>query len=134
MNRVRFKIRVKRFLENRKINKPVELTESECSTLFMLLPHLDIVFEEAVKILCKGNLPSSLDSLFWYKLEEENLTPSHSHSIAKLLFMLLYSIKDLGYGKDNVIQIVNLLEGLEEKKKKELQEALLKHSINVSLT
>ena len=134
MNRVRFKIRVKRFLENRKINKPVELTESECSTLFMLLPHLDIVFEEAVKILCKGNLPSSLDSLFWYKLEEENLTPSHSHSIAKLLFMLLYSIKDLGYGKDNVIQIVNLLEGLKKKKKKELQEALLKHSINVSLT
>ena len=54
--------------------------------------------------------------------------------IAKLLFMLLYSIKDLGYGKDNVIQIVNLLEGLEEKEKKELQEALLKHSINVSLT
>lgn len=41
---------LKRFLENRKGNKPVELPESECSTLFTLLPRLDFVFDDAVKI------------------------------------------------------------------------------------
>ena len=124
---------LKRFLENRKSNKPVELTESECCALFMLLPHLDFVFEEAVKILCKGMLPSNLEILFWYELVEENLVSNHSHSIVKLLSMLLNTMKDLEYGKDSIIQIVSSLQGVEEKEKKQLQEVLLKHGITVSL-
>lgn len=125
---------LKRFLENRKANKPVELPESECSTLFMLLPHLDFAFEDAVKILCKGSIPSSLDNMFWYELEEEKLASDYSHSIAKLLFTLLNSIKDLGFEKDLIIRIVTSLQGLDEKESKQLQEALLKHSINLSLS
>jgi len=125
---------LKRFLENRKSNKPIELPESECSTLFMLLLQLDFVFEDAVKILCKGSIPSSLDNLFWYELEEKKFAPDHSHSIAKLLSTLLNSIKDLGFGKDNIIRIAKSLQGLDEKEQKQLQEALLKHSITVSLS
>ena len=120
---------LKRFLENRKNNKPVELSESECSTLFMLLPYLDFVFEDAVTILCKGSIPSKLDNLFWYELEEKKLTPAHSHSMAKLLSMLLNSIKDLEYRKESIMQITKSLNGLNKKENKQLQEALLKHNI-----
>ena len=122
---------LKRFLENRKNNKPVELPESECSTLFMLLLRLDFVFEDAVKILCKGKIPSSLDNLFWYELDEQRLALDHSHSIAKLLSTLLNSIKDLGFGQDYIIRIAQSLQELDEKENKQLQEALLKHSITV---
>ena len=124
---------LKRFLENRKNNKPVELTESECSMMFMLLPNLGFVFEDAVQILCKGRIPTSLDNLFWYELEEKKLVPDHSHSIAMLLFTLLNSIKKLEFGQDNIIRIVKLLQGLEENENKRLQEVLLKHGITVSL-
>ena len=125
---------LKRFLNNRKSNKPVELSESECSMLFMLLPHLDFVFEDAVKILCKGSIPSSIDGLFWYELEEKKLTHDHSRSIAKLLYMLLYSMKNLGFEEDYIIRIAKSLHGLDEKESKQLQEVFLKHGINVSFS
>ena len=125
---------LKRFLENRKSNKPVELPESECSTLFLLLPHLDFVFDDAVKILCKGRIPSSLDYLFWYELDEKKIATDHSHSIAKLLSTLLNSIKDLGFGQDYIIRIAQSLQELDEKENKQLQEALLKHSIALPLS
>ena len=51
----------------------------------------------------------------------------------KLLSMLLNSIKDLGFGLGHIIQIAQSLQGLDEKEKKQLQEALLKHSITVFL-
>ena len=47
--------------------------------------------------------------------------------------MLLNSIKDLGFGLGHIIQIAQSLQGLDEKEKKQLQEALLKHSITVFL-
>lgn len=124
---------LKRFLENRKNNKPVELLEPECSMLFMLLPHLDFVFEDAVKILCKGSLPSSIDHLFWYELEKKELNPDYSHSVVTVLFMLLNSIKNLEYEQKYITRIVRSLQGLDEKENKKLQEALLKHGIIVSL-
>ncbi len=56
-------------------------------------------------------------------------------SIAKLLIALLNSIKDLGgiFVKQYIEQMVNALQGLEEKEQKQLQEALLKHGITVTL-
>ena len=125
---------LKRFIENRKSNKPVELPETECSTLFMLLLRLDFVFEDAVKILCKDSIPSSIDHLFWYELNEEKLVSDHSHSVAKLLFTLLNSIKELGFGEDYIIRIAKSLQGLDEKENKQLQEALIKHGITLSLS
>ena len=124
---------LKRFLENRKSNKPVELTESECTSLFKLLPRLDFVIDDAVKILCKGSHPSSMDHLFWFEMNEKRFAPEHSHSIAKLLITLLNSIKDLEdiFVEQYIKQMVNELQGLEEKEQKQLQEALLKHGINV---
>lgn len=124
---------LKRYLENRKSNKPVELSQSECSTLFMLLPHLDFVFEDAVKILCKGSISTGLDYLFWHELEEKKLASRYPHSIAKLLVTLLKSIKELGFEKDYITRIVTSLHDLSEKENQQLQEVLLKHSVNVLL-
>lgn len=125
---------LKRFLNNRKSNKPVELRESECNTLFMLLPHLGFVFEDAVTIFCKGSIPTNLDCLFWYRLMEEKLASRYPHSSAKLLIILFNSIKDLGLEKDYIIQIIKSLHGLDEKEIRQLQDGLIKHGINLSLS
>ena len=122
---------LKRYLENRKSNKPVELSEPECSTLFMLLPHLDFVFEDAVKILCKGNISTNFNYLFWHELEEKKLAANYPHSVAKLLITLLKSIKDLGLEKDYITRIATSLHDLSEKENQQLQEVLLKHNVNV---
>lgn len=124
---------LKRFIENRKSNKPVELTESECRSLFMLIPRLDFVLDDAINTLCKGRMPSSIDYLLWYELREKHLALSHPHSIAKLLIALLNSISSLEIWGEYIIEIVRSLQGLDKKEKKQLQEVLLKHSITISL-
>lgn len=120
-------------LENRKRNKPVELNDSECRELFMLLPRLDFVIEDAITIICRGSVPSHIDDIFWLELSEEKNILSHSHSIAKLLITLLKSISSVGYSKQYIAQIVESLRGLEQNERKQLQEVLLKHSIKVNL-
>ncbi len=122
---------LKQFLINRKSNKPTELADAECNALFMLLPELKFVFDEAVEILCKGKLPSDLEIMFWYELNGGGFASEHASSLAKLLIVLLNSQKDLDGGKHYVIQMADKLRGIDEGSKAELQEALLKHGINV---
>ena len=122
---------LKRFIENRKNNKPVKLLDSECNLLFKLLPKLDFVFDDAVKIMCKGKIPSVQKNTLWYELDEKNIATNHPQSVAKLIVSLLSSVNDLGFDECYVINIVNNLQGLEEKTQKQLQEVLLKHNISV---
>ena len=122
-----------RFIENRKDNKPVKLTDSECGLLYMLLPRLDFVFEEALKVFSKGTYPSSIDFMFWYELDKSKIAPAHSPGIIKLLVSVLNSVTELGLGDEYVMRIVASIPKMEEKEKKQLQEALLKHNLNVPL-
>ena len=122
---------LKRFLENRKSNKPLVLSESECSSLFELLPNLSFVFDDAVKILCKGSVPSSINDLFWYELSDKKLAFEYPNSIAELLIKLLSSIDNIGYGDVYLIEVIKQLHGLKMNEQKQLQELLLKHSIDV---
>ena len=120
-----------RFLANRKNNKPKELFESECKCLFMMLPHLECAFEKAVEIACKGMIPSTIEHLFWRKIESKALAITHYQATAKLIIALLGKSKALGDSQDCVIRIVSSLHMLEEKEKKQMQEVLLKHSIKL---
>lgn len=122
---------LRRFIENRKNNKPVQLDEKECQTLFMLLPRLSFVFNDAVKILCKGSLPTDIDSLLWLELEKEILPNDHSRSLATLLSKLLINVHSIGFGEQSIINLVKGISGLHTKEKIQLQEALLKHNINI---
>ncbi len=125
---------LREYIENRKYNKPVELTDAECSALFMLLPSLDFTVDEAVRILCTRTLPSSIDNQFWYELAEMSNVPEHSHSMEKLLISLLNSIKTLEFWDiESIKKIVDTLKGLEEEEKKQLQEVLLKHGIETTI-
>ena len=99
----------------------------------MLLPHLGFAFEDAVRILCKGTIPSKLDGVFWYEIEKEQLVAEHPHEVVIVLSTILNSTKDLRFEQKIVVQIVKSLQGLEEKERKQLQEALLKHGISVLL-
>lgn len=120
-----------RFLANRKNNKPKELFENECKCLFLMLPHLECVFDKAVEIACKGMIPSNMEYLFWRKIELKELAATHSKSTAKLIIALLGKSKTLGDSQDCVIRIVNSFHTLEEKDKQQMQEVLLKHSIKL---
>ena len=124
---------LRRFLENRKNNKPVELSDSECNALFMLLPKLGFAFDDAVKVLCKGKLPTYIDHMLWYELSEAKLSEAHPQSIAKLIIALLGSMEKMGYESSYVKTLAQNLHRLSESEKSKMHEVLLKHNIDVVL-
>ena len=125
---------LKHFLENRKHNKPVALSDTECQSLFMLLPELDFVMDDAIEILCKGLMPSTLNHLLWLKLSEKKLVSAHTNSFFKLLIKLLSTDIHLENSKHYISSIVQEMSELKSNEKKQLQEVLLKHNINLNLT
>lgn len=120
---------LKRFLENRKSNKPIPLYESEFSNILNLLPELDFVFEEAVSVICKGSIPKKVDNLFWHSLLQKNLTDKYPISVATVVIKVLNSVEKVGPFDVDIKKIIEGLDGIEDKKKKQIQEAALKHSI-----
>ena len=120
---------LKRFLENRKNNKPTTLSDSEFSYILNLLPELDFVFEEAVSIICKGSIPSKIDNLFWHSLYQKKLTAKYPNSVATVVIKVLNSIENAGPFDTDIKRIIEDLDGIDDKKKKQIQEAALKHSI-----
>ncbi|MCR4793429.1 MAG: DUF4020 domain-containing protein [Lachnospiraceae bacterium] len=120
---------LKRFFENRKSNKPIPLYESEFSNILNLLPELDFVFEEAVSIICKGSIPNKIDNIFWHSLLQKNLAAKYPISIAAVMIKVLNSVEKVDPFKEDIKKIIEALDGIEDKKKKQIQEAALKHSI-----
>ena len=117
------------FLENRKHNKPTELSESECQKLFELLPELEEVLDEAIDLLCEGKKPKELRDITWYSIKEKDLIKKHPRSMAKLLIELFADDFKLGFGKMYVEDCLKDFKVLAVDEKKSLQEALLKQGI-----
>ncbi|MCQ2534647.1 MAG: DUF4020 domain-containing protein [Clostridia bacterium] len=123
---------LKRFINNRKNNKPVELSIKENEGLINLLPVMDDLFPAAVDIICKGLLPNQVDNLLWFSLKDSNLTSKYPSSVAKLTTRLLNSINSLGYEAAYIKQIAEeIISHISDKEKKQLLEALLKWNINI---
>ena len=116
---------LRRFLENRKINKPVPLSERENNALLCLLPELDFVFEEAVQIICKGKLPTVTEGMMWHCIEEKKLAQKFPRGTAILITKVLNSSKTIGFERMYIQQIANNIKNLEYKEQRRLQEALL---------
>lgn len=121
---------LKRFLENRKSNKPCILEDEENEAILDLLTVLPEVFDEAVDIICKGKMPENIDDIFWSELNDMHIAANYSHSMAKFLIKALNSISSLYLGKEDIREIVGELNNLEPRENKSLKEALLKWSID----
>jgi len=122
---------LKRFIENRKKNKPVVLDVDENKAILGLINQLDEVYEEAVSILCKGVMPDCVEGTFWFEFKEKKYSDDYPKATAKLVTKILDSSNSLAYEKECIAEIAEGIKGIDTREKKRLQEALLRHDINV---
>ena len=124
---------LKRFIINRKNNKPCVLEEDENQEILDLVTVFPEQFEEIVDAVCKGKMPKKIDSTFWLQLQEMKLSSEQSHCMAKLLIKTLENIENTNFSDIFIVEIVKNLGQLDAKEKKALQEVLLKQKIDVVL-
>ena len=119
---------LKTYLKNRVDNKPVSISDTESSYLPKLLLRLNVVYEEATNIICKGPAPEKMDSLYFHELYEKHFAKEFPHSTLKLLKHTLKNAKPGYYSLDYdyIVKISEELVELDEKEKKEIGEILLK--------
>ena len=124
---------LKEFLKNRKNNYPIKLSEKENENLITLIANLENVFDEAVSILCTGDRPKTIDSLFLYRLAENDYAAKYPDSIVDLLLFLLSDDFEPQYAKSEIKKLLKNITITSDEKKRKLQEAVIKHEIDVDL-
>gem|GEM_PF-6283185 len=122
---------LRHFLSNRKMNKPVALNEKENELILNLLPELDFVYEEAIEIICKGEMPNYVDSFFWYRLNEKKHELRPQEKTATLIIRLLNNVTSIGVAYEEIKSIVKDLNEITESQKVELSNALLNKGITL---
>lgn len=122
---------LKRFIENRKYNKPFILEDEENEAIMNLIIVLPEIFDEAVDVVCRGKAPKHADGLFWHRLNDMQIDKSKMHSMVKLLVKVLENLVDPLSGVVYIKEIVGKLRGLDSKDRDILQEILLKRNIEV---
>lgn len=122
---------LKHFLDNRKDNKPILLSEKENLAILNLVIQLDVVFDSAVKTVCRGRIPCNIDGLFWFSLSEKHYARKHPKSVVLLIIKLLNASSPTTYDGVYIREIANELDGLELKEERQLKETLLKNNIIV---
>lgn len=120
---------LKHFLENRKRNKPVVLSDKEKKAILELVIELDSVFAEAVSVICKGAMPSTVDSLFWISFKEKHLVSKYPHETAFLITRILNTATIANHDKLYIREIIDEIKELDDKEQKLLQEAQLRKNI-----
>ncbi len=101
-------------------------------TMFSLLPDLDLVFDEAVDVMCEGIIPTKIDDVTWINLLDKHLGAKYPTAMTKLLIKTLKNHKKLRASYDSVRLIAEEIDGIKGHTKKELTEVLLKHNISIS--
>ena len=117
---------LKEFFIKRFENKPVRLEDKEKKEIINILPNLEKVFDEAVDIIIKEELPKEIDSLFWTNLEGKDIVSGHEEKVYLLLKKILKSKIDIDEIDINVVKrIVKRFDSIDG----ELEEALLQRGI-----
>lgn len=120
---------LKHFLDNRKDNKPVPITEKENQAILDLVLQLEVVFDSAVRTVCRGSIPQNVDGLFWFSLSDKHYAKKFPGSVALLTTKILNASSPATYDGIYIREIINELDGLEPKAERQLKEALLKNNI-----
>ncbi len=119
---------LRRFLKNRMENIPTELSDKELQALYMLIPKLDCVLDDAIGVFLEARVPSSVNHLFWFELDNDEMIKKHPKSIAYLLIKVLEKDVKLLYCEDYICDISEKLNICVEDREK-LNNAMLKHNI-----
>lgn len=120
---------LRHFIDNRKDNKPVQLSEKENQAILSLVTDLDVVFESAVKTVCRGKIPNNVDGLFWFALSENHYATKYPKSVSWLVIKILSASSFAGNDEVYIREIVKELHGLDIKEERKLKEILLKNNI-----
>lgn len=116
---------LKGFLKNRKCNKPSQLEEDESKRMLCMLPQLEFAFDEAVQIICSEPLPTEVDRLFWFSLNDSHIARRYSHGMYNLLVSVLSHSNLSSWDNDYVKSIADELGDLAEDEQKSLKEVML---------
>lgn len=117
---------LRRYLENRINNRPVKLTMEEKKALFILLPKLEDHFDEATKILLKGDFPSELSHLFWYQLDNGDFANKNPDSTALIIGKYLTAGEGPVYFTHHMLNILrNFCNNLDNTKWNKMYEKII---------
>lgn len=122
---------LKQYLENRLQNKPVPFKDAEYQIIVNWLPEVPEFFDELVNIVCNHDVPSDVDNMFLYRMNENKLVESYPHEVIKLLTVMLDGGTVFQYYTDDLAEIYKSADGLSEQEKRDFQEACLKRNIKI---
>lgn len=96
-----------------------------------LLLELESVFDDAVRIICEGTMPKTIDASFWVYYKEKNLATYYPHSTFIIVTKILNESCIEEYNKPYISEIVKDIYGLNTREANALKEALLKKNIQI---
>ena len=109
---------LKHYIDNRKKNKPIPLSEIENYDLLRLLINLDFCFEEAVSIIIQRQVPKNVDSLFWFEIYDKHFAKKYPREVLAIIHKITKE-KPENYRSDYYIpNVLNEMENLDEKESK----------------
>lgn len=89
------------------------------------------IYPEAVDIVVKGYLPSDIDNNILYEIKENNYAVLYPNSTAKFITALLNAGSSFINSRNIIENITEELKGLSLAEQNNLNEAMLKHNIQV---
>ena len=123
---------LKRFFENlKKSNKPVRLEDSELIILLNCVAKMKSIYPEAVDIIVKGYLPKNVDDIIFFEIKESNNAILYPNSTAKLVTAVLNAGKSFKQSNSFLVDVLTILKGLSAEEQIDLDEAMLKHNIQL---
>lgn len=123
---------LKRFVVNFiEKNKPTPPNEKEIGILLDCATKMKTLFPEVVDIVTKGHMTGINNDLLWYELLENKHQETYPESTAKLLTSVLNASEFFIQPDTCLRKIAKELKGLTAETKRELDEALLRHNIQL---
>ena len=122
---------LQRYLMKRLQNVPKPLTDSEYSFIMDWIPRLEVVYPEIVKMVCAYGMPKSVNHMFLYQLEKNQLVKTHPHETIKLITALLESNTEFEYIGEEIKNIYDDAKGLSDHEIRAFKEACLMRHIKL---
>lgn len=122
---------LQRYLMKRFQNVPKPLTDSEYSFIMDWIPQFQEVYPELVRMVCEYGMPKSVNHMFLYQLEKNQLVNIYPHETIRLITALLEKNTDFGYLCDEIKNIYDDAEGLSDQEIQAFKEACLKRHIKL---
>jgi len=89
------------------------------------------IYPEAVDIIVKGYLPKNVDDIIFFEIKENNNAILYPNSTAKLVTAVLNAGNSFKQSNSFLVDVLTILKGLSAEEQMDLDEAMLKHNIQL---